>query len=40
MVADVVHGALYRFRDPTRISLARYGKDRLCVSKTLSELMP
>jgi hypothetical protein len=27
MVADVVHGALYRFRDPTRISLARCGKD-------------
>jgi hypothetical protein len=28
MVADVVHGALYRFRDPTRISLAHGGKDR------------
>jgi hypothetical protein len=23
-----VHGALYRFHDPTRISLARCGKDR------------
>jgi hypothetical protein len=23
-----LHGALYRFRDPTRISLARCGKDR------------
>ena len=28
MVAEVVHGALYRFRDPARFSLAHGGKDR------------
>ena len=29
MVAEVVHGAPYRFRDPARFSLAHGGKDRL-----------
>jgi hypothetical protein len=28
MVAEVVHGAPYRFRDPARFSLAHGGKDR------------
>jgi uncharacterized protein len=28
MVAEVVHGAAYRFRDPARFSLAHGGKDR------------
>jgi uncharacterized protein len=28
MVAEVVHGAPYRFRDPARFSLAQGGKDR------------
>lgn len=28
MVAEVVHGAPYRFRDPARFSLANGGKDR------------
>jgi hypothetical protein len=28
MVAEVVHGATYRFRDPARFSLAHGGKDR------------
>jgi hypothetical protein len=28
MVAEVVHGAPYRFRDPARVSLAHGGKDR------------
>ena len=28
MVAEVVHGAPYRFRDPARCSLAHGGKDR------------
>jgi hypothetical protein len=29
MVAEIVHGAPYRFRDPARFSLAHGGKDRL-----------
>jgi uncharacterized protein len=28
MVAEVMHGAPYRFRDPARFSLAHGGKDR------------
>ena len=28
MVAEVVHGAPYRFKDPARFSLAHGGKDR------------
>jgi hypothetical protein len=32
MVAEVVHGAPYRFRDPARFSLAHGGKDRHCHS--------
>jgi hypothetical protein len=28
MVAEVVHGAPFRFRDPVRFSLAHGGKDR------------
>jgi hypothetical protein len=28
MVAEVVHGAPYRFQDPARFSLAHGGKDR------------
>jgi hypothetical protein len=28
MVAEVVHGAPYRFQDPARLSLAHGGKDR------------
>ena len=28
MVAEIVHGAPYRFRDPARFSLAHGGKDR------------
>jgi hypothetical protein len=28
MVAEVVHGAPYRFADPARFSLAHGGKDR------------
>jgi uncharacterized protein len=28
MVAEVVHGAPFRFRDPARFSLAHGGKDR------------
>jgi uncharacterized protein len=28
MVAEVVHGAPYRFRDPAGFSLAHGGKDR------------
>ena len=28
MVAEVVHGAPYRFRNPARFSLAHGGKDR------------
>ena len=34
MVAEVVHGAPYRFRDPARFSLAHGGKDRHPVSRT------
>ena len=28
MVAEVIHGAPYRFQDPARFSLAHGGKDR------------
>ena len=28
MVAEIVHGAPYRFQDPARFSLAHGGKDR------------
>ena len=33
MVAEVVHGAPYRFQDPARFSLAHGGKDRHPVSR-------